>query len=118
MTLDHVFPLSRGGRHCVGNIVPACGQCNHSKGALTVVEWRHTTKTQRHSIRQKLGHQFNSNNASPMVPWSINNRGKVTRFAGYSPKDSPIFEQMLVETNDRYILSRMHLTVDHYDPMV
>jgi 5-methylcytosine-specific restriction endonuclease McrA len=29
---DHVRPLSRGGTHEVGNIVPACKSCNASKG--------------------------------------------------------------------------------------
>jgi 5-methylcytosine-specific restriction endonuclease McrA len=37
---DHVVPLSRGGRHTIGNVVPACGSCNSSKGSLLLVEWR------------------------------------------------------------------------------
>jgi 5-methylcytosine-specific restriction endonuclease McrA len=40
LTLDHVVPLARGGRHAVGNIVPACGSCNSSKNARLIVEWR------------------------------------------------------------------------------
>ena len=40
ITLDHVIPLSRGGKHSVGNIVPACGRCNSSKGSKTIIEWR------------------------------------------------------------------------------
>lgn len=39
-TIDHVVPLSRGGRHSIGNIVPACWSCNFSKNARTIVEWR------------------------------------------------------------------------------
>lgn len=38
---DHVIPLTRGGDHGEGNIVPACGSCNKSKGRRTVMEWRH-----------------------------------------------------------------------------
>jgi 5-methylcytosine-specific restriction endonuclease McrA len=38
--LDHVIPLSRGGKHTIGNLLPACGRCNRSKGAKTVTEWR------------------------------------------------------------------------------
>ena len=38
--LDHVIPLSRGGAHSIGNLTPACGRCNRSKGAKTVTEWR------------------------------------------------------------------------------
>lgn len=37
---EHVIPLSRGGDHSVGNIIPACVSCNSSKGARTVMEWR------------------------------------------------------------------------------
>lgn len=37
---DHVLPLKRGGRHSIGNLAPACAQCNLSKNAKTVMEWR------------------------------------------------------------------------------
>ncbi|UIW13337.1 HNH endonuclease [Mycobacterium phage Marge] len=40
MSMDHVVPISRGGRHSIGNIVPACISCNSSKRDRTVVEWR------------------------------------------------------------------------------
>jgi len=32
-TQDHVHPVSRGGRHTPGNVVPACQPCNSSKHA-------------------------------------------------------------------------------------
>lgn len=37
--LDHVFPLARGGRHTIGNLLPACPSCNASKGNKTLTEW-------------------------------------------------------------------------------
>lgn len=37
--LDHVHPVSRGGRSTVGNLVVACVPCNLSKGARTPGEW-------------------------------------------------------------------------------
>lgn len=37
---DHVIPLSRGGRHAIANIVPACRSCNSSKGNKFLVEWQ------------------------------------------------------------------------------
>lgn len=40
LTLEHVIPVCRGGRHAVGNLVLACVTCNSSKGPLLVVEWR------------------------------------------------------------------------------
>ena len=33
-TLDHVFPLSRGGAHAPGNLVSACAGCNRLKGDM------------------------------------------------------------------------------------
>ena len=38
--LEHVVPLSRGGRHTIGNVVYACARCNLSKGTKFLVEWR------------------------------------------------------------------------------
>ena len=32
LTLDHVVPRHRGGEHSWGNLVAACGECNHRKG--------------------------------------------------------------------------------------
>lgn len=39
-TIDHVVPLSRGGTHGVGNLVPCCRTCNTSKGTKFLSEWR------------------------------------------------------------------------------
>jgi 5-methylcytosine-specific restriction endonuclease McrA len=38
--MEHVIPLSRGGRHAVGNVLPACGACNLSKQSCFVAEWK------------------------------------------------------------------------------
>jgi 5-methylcytosine-specific restriction endonuclease McrA len=38
--MDHVLPLSRGGKHESGNIVPACKSCNSQKNTRTPDEWR------------------------------------------------------------------------------
>lgn len=40
LTLDHVVPVSRGGRHAAGNFLPACLSCNSSKSDKFLVEWR------------------------------------------------------------------------------
>lgn len=42
ITIDHVVPLAKGGSHSIGNLAPACGICNSSKGAKFVTEWRLT----------------------------------------------------------------------------
>lgn len=40
LTVDHIIPIARGGSHSPGNLILACGPCNRSKGARTVMEWR------------------------------------------------------------------------------
>jgi 5-methylcytosine-specific restriction endonuclease McrA len=37
--MDHVVPISRGGKSKKGNIVPACKECNNKKKYLLPVEW-------------------------------------------------------------------------------
>lgn len=32
LTMDHVVPLSRGGKHVISNVVPCCIRCNLAKG--------------------------------------------------------------------------------------
>lgn len=39
LTMDHIQPLSRGGRHIAENIAPACMSCNASKQARDAIEW-------------------------------------------------------------------------------
>jgi 5-methylcytosine-specific restriction endonuclease McrA len=39
-TMDHVIPISRGGSHGIGNLVPCCLSCNTTKNNRTVMEWR------------------------------------------------------------------------------
>lgn len=39
LTMDHVVPLSRGGKSKKGNLVPACKDCNNKKKSLLPVEW-------------------------------------------------------------------------------
>ncbi|MEI3845335.1 MULTISPECIES: HNH endonuclease [unclassified Microbacterium] len=40
VTWDHIVPVVRGGAFSIGNLTPACGSCNSSKGARTITEWR------------------------------------------------------------------------------
>lgn len=37
--VDHVWPLRLGGSNDASNLVPACRQCNRSKGAKPLAEW-------------------------------------------------------------------------------
>jgi 5-methylcytosine-specific restriction endonuclease McrA len=40
LTIDHVVPRHRGGRHEWENLVAACRACNHRKGGKTLAEAR------------------------------------------------------------------------------
>ncbi|MFH8926386.1 HNH endonuclease [Streptomyces pristinaespiralis] len=40
LTMDHVIPLSKGGRHSIGNIFPICGSCNSSKSNTFLAVWK------------------------------------------------------------------------------
>jgi 5-methylcytosine-specific restriction endonuclease McrA len=39
LTMDHIVPVTRGGRSHKGNLVPCCKDCNSSKKYLLPVEW-------------------------------------------------------------------------------
>lgn len=41
-SIDHIVPLSRSGRHSVGNIMTLCSSCNASKRNRTITEWKHS----------------------------------------------------------------------------
>jgi 5-methylcytosine-specific restriction endonuclease McrA len=40
ISIDHIIPLARGGRHSVGNLQPLCINCNSSKNDRTMMEWK------------------------------------------------------------------------------
>ena len=39
LTMDHVIPLTRGGRSTKDNLVPCCKECNNKKKSSLPVEW-------------------------------------------------------------------------------
>jgi len=39
LTMDHIVPISRGGKSTKGNVVPSCRNCNTLKKQLLPMEW-------------------------------------------------------------------------------
>jgi 5-methylcytosine-specific restriction endonuclease McrA len=39
LTMDHIIPVSRGGRSTKGNVAPCCKECNNAKKQLLPMEW-------------------------------------------------------------------------------
>ena len=64
LTLDHVVPRHRGGRHAWDNLVSACRSCNHRKGGRTPEEARMQLRrqpTEPHATSYYLFHQYLEN---------------------------------------------------------
>ena len=38
-TMDHILPISEGGKSTKGNVVPACKTCNSQKKSMSATEW-------------------------------------------------------------------------------
>lgn len=39
LTMDHIVPITRGGKSTKGNVVTACKACNNKKKYLLPMEW-------------------------------------------------------------------------------
>ncbi|MBC8392517.1 MAG: HNH endonuclease [Deltaproteobacteria bacterium] len=48
LTMDHIVPISRGGKTTKSNVVPACKECNNNKKQLLPMEWDQYLKDVRH----------------------------------------------------------------------
>lgn len=46
LTMDHVVPLSRGGKSTKNNLVTACKECNNRKKNSLVFEWEEYLQNQ------------------------------------------------------------------------
>ena len=45
LTMDHLIPITRGGKSAQGNLVPACKECNNKKKYLLPTEWEEYLET-------------------------------------------------------------------------
>lgn len=68
LTIDHVIPLSRGGRHDWINVVTACAKCNNKKGSQTPDEAHMPLSSKPHKPKWLPGREIaNETKKMPMV---------------------------------------------------
>jgi len=60
LTIDHITPKHRGGRHEWENLVTACRSCNHRKGAKTLAESRMRLLREPRAPRADVRYLFGS----------------------------------------------------------
>jgi len=60
LTIDHVLPRHRGGRHEWENLVTACRSCNHRKGGKTLAEVRMRLMREPKAPRADIRYLFGS----------------------------------------------------------
>ncbi len=49
LTMDHIVPVSRGGKSTKSNVVPCCKACNNAKKQLLPMEWEQYLKKFDHT---------------------------------------------------------------------
>jgi len=71
LTLDHVIPRAKGGKHTWDNLVSACAPCNHKKGHRTIeqahMHLRSRPREPRHNVYSIL--RRSTPNGEPMEGW-------------------------------------------------
>jgi hypothetical protein len=77
-TLDHLKPKSRGGSSLRSNLIPACRECNHSKGSQSWLVW-FQEQTFYNETAKELIEEWISNKRfiEEEVDESVNPRAKV-----------------------------------------
>ncbi|MEU3452157.1 HNH endonuclease [Micromonospora sp. NPDC006766] len=61
VAMDHVVPLARGGRHAIGNVLPACLECNSAKRDLLLADFRRrevVNAPRRRAAKKRLAERF------------------------------------------------------------
>lgn len=60
LTLDHIMPRYRGGKHSWSNLVTSCPDCNRKKGGRTLREVRMTLRKQPHEPQASATYLYGS----------------------------------------------------------
>jgi 5-methylcytosine-specific restriction endonuclease McrA len=51
LTIDHIVPRSQGGTNDPDNLLPACKNCNESKGSRSLSNW-YTARNYRYTMQR------------------------------------------------------------------
>lgn len=84
--LDHVLPLSAGGKHGDDNLVASCRSCNSSKGTKSLSDFRVFILSQRHPEIQAALHLRQALTAVPESPWTAILHEAITWFEAQPPE--------------------------------
>lgn len=57
LTMDHIVPISRGGKTAKNNVVPCCKTCNNQKKQLLPMEWEAYVQSRQNENRGKNDEQ-------------------------------------------------------------
>ena len=100
-TLDHLKPKSRGGNSLRSNLIPACHDCNHSKGSQSWLVWFQEQHFYN-DVAKELIEEWISNKRfieEELDDGSINNRTKIcttkSEVRGYSDEPPCLGEDCL-----------------------
>lgn len=78
--VDHLIPVSRGGKTEPGNVVASCLRCNSAKGSKLVGEWRGplASKVKRKAMIVGLS-EIHSRRLKELAAWSGLSRAELIR---------------------------------------
>jgi hypothetical protein len=82
-TIDHLKPRCKGGSNLRSNLVPACHECNHSKGSEMWLSW-YQRQTFYNTVAQELIEEWIANKRMDLDDYDerIDNRTAVCLTAG------------------------------------
>jgi hypothetical protein len=82
-TIDHLKPRCKGGSNLRSNLVPACHECNHSKGSELWLSW-YQRQTFYNTVAQELIEEWIANKRMDLDDYDerIDNRTAVCLTAG------------------------------------
>lgn len=108
LTEDHLVPLARGGSDFIENIVPACRDCNESKGArdtLTFIKRRVRDKSRAADLVKRLEIALQSATQRPIPKWVKVTDAALMVELGRLAETHGVLSWIIVKKHAKYALS-------------